>query len=196
MVFRGGKCGWVWRLYSTSLRFSFSVAQPGASGLSRHRIAVHVPLSSQTSPMGSDCSVRFSFCAPHVGEELGSIKHSIVVHVPFAKQTLPMASDSPRFSFSQSRHTQPEPSNSQTVPMGVGRSARRGMAMEHCPLVTSSGVQTWPGWLLLGVLCHKWVSECLTAEKTVTETCTMPAYLATLSHLSTWTSTGIWEVET
>ena len=39
-----------------------------------------------------------------------------------------MHSDSLRFSFSQSRHTQFEPSRSQIVPMGVGEMVRRGMA--------------------------------------------------------------------
>ena len=57
----------------------------------------------------------------------------MVVHVPFSKQMEPIGIGraSLRFSFSQSRHTQPEPSSSQIVPMGVGGMARRGMASEH-----------------------------------------------------------------
>ena len=91
-----------------------------------------------------------------------------------------MHSDSLRFSFSQSRHTQFEPSGSQIVPMGVGKMVRRGIAWEHCLLSShfSNGFGTWsrlqsspkqtgPGppmkwspsnWRLLGALCHKRVS--------------------------------------
>ena len=51
-----------------------------------------------------------------------------------------------RFSFSQSRHAQSEPSASHIVPMGVGVRARRGMASELSGVALCGVISTVQGF--------------------------------------------------